>query len=60
MATTKIPSGIRFEEELLRKITFIAKRKRRSLNAQLEYLAQECIAQYEKENGEIILEPEEE
>ena len=57
MATSKIQTGIRFEPELLYKITQIAKRNKRSLNAQLEYLAQECVRQYEEENGEIPTEP---
>lgn len=59
MATDKIQTGIRFEETMLRKMAFIAKRNVRSLNAQMEFLAQNCIEQYEKEHGPIIL-PEEE
>lgn len=58
MATNKIQTGIRFDAELLYKITVIAKRNRRSLNAQLEYLAQECVLQYEKENGTIPVDEE--
>lgn len=53
MATNKIQTGIRFEPELLEKITYIAKQNKRSLNAQLEYLAQICVNEYEKENGTI-------
>lgn len=53
MATNKIQTGIRFEPELLYKITQVAKGNKRSLNAQLEFLAQECVKGYEKENGEI-------
>jgi len=53
MATNKIQTGIRFEPELLYKITLIAKDNKRSLNAQLEYLAQECVKQYEADNGSI-------
>ena len=59
MATDKIQTGIRFQEETLRKITYIAKKNHRSLNAQLEHLAQECIDAYEKEHGEIIIASEE-
>ena len=59
MATDKIQTGIRFREETLRKITYIAKKNHRSLNAQLEHLAQECIDEYEKEHGEIVLTAEE-
>ena len=53
MATSKVQTGIRFEPELLYKITQIAKKNKRSLNAQLEFLAQNCVEEYEKENGEI-------
>lgn len=53
MATNKIQTGIRFEPELLYKMAFIAKQNKRSLNAQLEYLAQTCVKNFEKENGVI-------
>ena len=58
MATNKIQTGIRFEPELLYKITQVAKKNKRSLNAQLEFLAQNCVQAYEKENGEIIVDEE--
>ena len=53
MATNKIQTGIRFEPELLYKITYVAKDNKRSLNAQLEYLAQLCVKEYEAANGSI-------
>ena len=56
MATNKIQTGIRFEPELLYKITYIAKDNKRSLNAQLEYLAQSCVKEYEAANGAIPVE----
>ena len=55
MATKKVQTGVRFEPELLYKITQIAKRNKRSINAQIEFLVQEYIREYEKENGEIEL-----
>lgn len=55
MATEKIQTGIRFTEDMLLKITHIAKKNHRSLNAQLEYLTQTCIDEYEKAKGEILL-----
>lgn len=58
MATNKIQTGIRFEPELLYKITHVAKENKRSLNAQLEYLAQCCVKAFENENGEITIDPE--
>lgn len=53
MATNKIQTGIRFDPELLYKITYVAKDNKRSLNAQLEYLAQQCVKEFEAENGAI-------
>ena len=53
MSTLKKQTGIRFEPELLYKITYVAKQNKRSLNAQLEYLAQECVKVYEQDHGEI-------
>ena len=59
VATNKIQTGIRFEPELLYKIAQVAKRNKRSLNAQLEYLAQNCVQEYELANGEILVDEEE-
>lgn len=53
MATNKIQTGIRFEPELLYKISVVAKENKRSLNGQLEFLAQECVKKFEEENGTI-------
>lgn len=53
MATNKVQTGIRFEPELLYKITYVARDNKRSLNAQLEYLAQLCVKEYETANGTI-------
>lgn len=58
MATNKIQTGIRFEPELLYKISWVAKDNKRSLNAQLEYLAQQCVKEYEEKNGEIAVNAE--
>ena len=53
MSTNKIQTGIRFTPEMLYKITHIAKSNLRSLNAQLEFLAKQCIDGYENEHGSI-------
>lgn len=58
MATNKIQTGIRFEPELLYKIAYVAKNNKRSLNAQLEYLAQVCVKEFEAANGEIPVDEE--
>lgn len=58
MATNKVQTGIRFEPELLYKITYVAKENKRSLNAQLEYLAQTCVREFEAAYGEIPVDEE--
>ena len=58
MATNKIQTGIRFEPELLYKIAYVAKESKRSLNAQLEFLAQNCVREFEMQNGEIPVDEE--
>ena len=55
MAINRRQTGLRLEPELLYKISIVAKQNKRSLNAQLEYLAQTCVDEYEKENGEIAV-----
>ena len=55
VADDRRQTTIRFEPELLCKIAYVAKQNKRSLNAQLEYLAQKCVDEYEKENGEILI-----
>lgn len=58
MKQNKIQTGIRFTPELLYKITCVAKKNKRSLNAQLEYLAECCVAEFEAANGKIELDEE--
>ncbi len=53
MPTDKIQTGLRLRPEALRKITYIAKREKRSMNAQIEYLIDECIREYEAEYGAV-------
>ena len=58
MATNKIQTGIRFEPELPYKIAHVAKENKRSLNAQLEFLALTCVKEYEAANGPIPVDEE--
>ena len=58
MATNKIQTGIRFDPELLYKITYVARDNKRSLNAQLEYLAQNCVREFESVHGRIPVDDE--
>ncbi len=47
MAADRIQTTIRFREDTLRKISYVAKKNCRSLNEQLEFLALGCIEEYE-------------
>ena len=58
MALNRVQTGVRFEPELLYKITQVEKLNKRSLNAQLEFLAEKCVKEFEAENGEIELDYE--
>lgn len=57
MATTKgnyYPNfPLRMSEEMSEKMKTIAKKHKRSLNKEIEYVLEQYIARYEKENGEI-------
>lgn len=58
MATNKVQTGIRFEPELLYKIAYVAKANKRSLNAQLEFLAEHCVKEHEQAYGSIPVDEE--
>ncbi len=45
--------GIRVEEDLHKKLTYIAKYEGRSVNGQIIYMIKKLIRDFEKENGEI-------
>jgi hypothetical protein len=53
MVTPKVQTGLRLDEETLRKITYIAKNQKRSLNAQIEFAVQEAIEKFETSQGKI-------
>ena len=58
MATMKIQTGIRVEENTLEKLRFIASRQKRSLNNLAEYVLEREIDKFEAEHGVIPLEKE--
>lgn len=47
---------IRIEQEYGDKLKVIAKREKRSLNGQIEYIIERFIDQYEKDNSSILTE----
>ena len=55
MGKDRVQTGIRFEPELLYKISYIAKENSRSMNGQLEFLATQCVKEYETKFGEILV-----
>ena len=60
MATDKIQTGLRLQRSVLEKITAIAKREHRSLNAQMEHAVQKYIDEYEAIQGAVPVHSEEE
>lgn len=55
MAVSKIQTGLRLEEGTWKKISYISKINKRSLNAQIELIIEDCINQFERNNGSIPL-----
>lgn len=53
MSVSKIQTGLRLEEDTWKKISYIAKINKRSLNAQIEIIIEDCISQFERNNGAI-------
>ncbi len=49
------PFSLRISEELLEKIKFIAAMNKRSANKEIEFILENAVKDYEKNNGEISL-----
>ena len=47
------PFSLRISEELLRKIKYIADMNKRSTNKEIEFVLEQCVNRFEKENGAI-------
>lgn len=45
------------DKDILRKLDVIAERNCRTRNRQVEYILQEFVDEFEKENGKIIITP---
>lgn len=50
--------GLRVEENLLKKFRYVCEYEGRSANSQILYLIKKCVAEHEKEHGEIKHHPE--
>lgn len=55
MATDKRAFTMRMQPENFEKIKYIADINKRSIAMQIEFLIENCIADYEEQNGEIKL-----
>ena len=55
MPTSKIQTGIRVDEIMLKKLRYIAMKQKRSLNSLAEYIFDREINSFETENGHIPL-----
>lgn len=53
MTTDKRQFTLRLQEENFEKIKVIAEKNKRSIAAQIEFLIEEYIAEYERQNGTI-------
>lgn len=47
------PFSLRVSEELMEKVKYIATKNKRSANKEIEFILEEAVKNYEKENGEI-------
>lgn len=47
--------SFRTDETIIKKIEYIATENTRNRNQQIEHILKECIAQYETENGQLIV-----
>ena len=56
MDLSKISTNFRIDEIVYKKTRVIAKKENRSINSQLEYFVIKEVREYEKMNGEIIIE----
>lgn len=56
MAPDKIRFTLRVEESILDRLKLIADKSHRSVNAQIEYVLEQFIQEYEKEKGSIKVE----
>lgn len=53
MATAKIQTGLRLDEELYDKLKSLSELEGRSLNNLMEFIARRYVADYEAQNGPL-------
>ena len=57
MATMKIQTGLRLEEEVYSKLRFLSTKEHRSINNLVEYIVEKYLAEYESANGALPVLP---
>lgn len=57
MATNKIQTGLRINEQSYQKLKTLCLQENRSINNLIEYIIQKYLETYESENGSIPLAP---
>ena len=57
MAIQQNPYPLRIDKTILEKVRYTAKENGRSLNKEIEFILRAHIKRYEKENGEIPVNP---
>ena len=55
MATSKIQTGLRLDENTYEKAKALSVKENRSLNNLIEYVLQKYLSEYEEQNGSIPL-----
>lgn len=53
MATTKIQTGLRLDEELYEKLKSLSMMEARSLNNLIEFITRQYVSEYEAKNGPL-------
>lgn len=54
MATAKVQTGLRLEEDLYEKLKALSSTEGRSLNNLAEYIIRKYVADYEAQNGPLL------
>ena len=55
MKSSKVATTVRIDDVLFQKLKIVAEKERRSINSQMEMAFEQCIRNFEKEYGEIII-----
>lgn len=54
MATAKIQTGLRLDEELYNKLKILSEKEGRSLNNLVEFIVRQYVSEYEAKSGSLV------